>query len=100
MELRNIPFLLILASTFSHAQRFRHSQVGCLLDQSEDVVAKIGCGRKSTITFAVEWYGSSEQELQPWLAIAGCTEDEAKAEARWAARRCQVRPAPEPIFEL
>lgn len=80
---------LCLASPFANAQRFKHSQNGCLLDQSEHVVAKINCGRKSAVTFAVEWYGANNEELQLWLEIAGCSEHEAKTKARWAVAQCQ-----------
>lgn len=91
---------LFLASPFAIAQRLRLSPNGCLLDKSEDVVAKINCGRKSTITFAIERYGANEQELQTWLGVAGCSEDEAMAEARWAATRCQVHRPTETNLEL
>lgn len=89
MILSTAVLALLLASPFANAQRFKPSQNGCLLDQSENVVAKISCGRKSAVTFAVEWYGANEEELQSWLGVAGCSEGEAKAEAWWAVVQCQ-----------
>lgn len=89
MMLSSTFLALILASPVAYTQRFKPSQSGCLLDQYENIVAKINCGRKSAVTFAVEWYGADEEELQLWLEIAGCSESEAKAEAWWAVARCQ-----------
>lgn len=93
-------FALVLASPFANAQRFKPSPDGCLLDQSENVVATITCGRKSAVTFAVEWYGANEEELQSWLEVAGCSESEAKAEAQWAVARCQGQAATGQNLEL
>lgn len=89
MMLPSAVVALALASPFANAQRFKPSPDGCLLDQTEDVVAKINCGRKSAVNFAVEWYGANMEELQSWLEVAGCSEIEAEAEARWAVVRCQ-----------
>lgn len=89
--LRNTALAILLASPFVDAQRFRFSQTGCLLDQSEQIADKISCGRESTVTFAVEWYGADLEQLQSWLVVAGCSKEEARHEAVWVSDRCQAR---------
>lgn len=90
MRIPRAVFALSLALSFADAQRIRVSREGCLVDKAEQIAAEIRCGNKSTVAFAVEWHGADVEELQTWLEIAGCREDEAKAEAVWAAEHCQV----------
>lgn len=89
--LRNIILTFILASPRVSAQHDPKQESGCLKDQSEQVAADIKCGQRSPVTFAVEQYGANAADLQEWLQVAGCSEEEAVAEAIWAAQRCQVR---------
>lgn len=88
MIFSNAIAALLLASPMVSAQRFRLTQKGCLLDKADGVAAKIKCGKRSAVTFAVEWYGGDVQELQSWLGVAGCSEQEAMAEARRAVEHC------------
>ena len=91
----SIAFLaFVLKSPMVQAQRFRVSPQGCLLDQSEKVVTQIKCGRESTVTFAVERYGADNDELRHWLRVAGCSEQEAEAQAQWVVEACQVQSKP------
>lgn len=90
MIFSNAIAALLLVSPLVNAQRFRLTQKGCLLDKADDVIAKIACGKRSTVTFAVEWHGADVQELESWLGVAGCSDQEALAEAQWAVARCQV----------
>lgn len=71
------------------AQHIKLGPTGCLVEHSAQVADDITCGGKSTVVFGVEWYGSDRSQLQSWLEVAGCTEDEAREEALRAADRCQ-----------
>lgn len=75
------------------AQQIRYSPTGCLVERSEHVADAIACGSsssKSVVLFAVEWHGADPRQLRSWLEVAGCTEDEAEAEALRAAERCRL----------
>ncbi|KAF3767038.1 hypothetical protein M406DRAFT_69208 [Cryphonectria parasitica EP155] len=89
MRLPSPLLALLLASPLVDAQRIKMSKTGCLLDLSEQVAGEIKCGKRSTVSFAVEWYGTKVEELQSWLKVAGCSDDEAKTQAAWAAKACQ-----------
>lgn len=73
------------------AQRLTAGQQGCPLDLSTKVATGVRCGTRSTVTFAVEWYGAEVTQLERWFRLAGCGIDEAATEAVWVADRCQTR---------
>lgn len=97
--LRSSVLALRLARPLVDAQRFRFSQTGCLLDQIAPIAAEISCGRDSTVTFAVEWYGADPEQLQSWLEVAGCSRDEARREAAWVSDRCRAEPSTAPTAD-
>lgn len=88
-----ITFTLLAALTsypsLVAGQQIRTSLKGCLLDLSNPIAKGISCGRPNTVHFAVEWYGVDQQELQSWLRVAGCTDEEARSNAAWAAEMCR-----------
>lgn len=83
--------LLSLDPLAAAAQRITAGQQGCPLDLSAQVAAEVQCGTRSTVAFAVEWYGAEVTQLERWFRLAGCGVDEAATEAVWVADRCQTR---------
>lgn len=89
--LQGIVVAVMLASPrVAAAQQYPERKSGCLTDQAEQVAANIQCGQRSMVTFAVEQYGASADDLQEWLQDAGCSMEEARIEAFLAAARCQL----------
>lgn len=83
--------LLSLDPLAAAAQLITAGQQGCPLDLSAQVAAEVQCGTRSTVAFAVEWYGAEVTQLERWFRLAGCGVDEAATEAVWVANRCQTR---------
>lgn len=86
-----VAALLSLDPLVSAAQRFTASSQGCPLDLSAQVAAEVNCGKKSTVAFAVEWYGTETVQLERWFRLAGCGISEAATEAVRVADRCQTQ---------
>lgn len=73
------------------AQRFTKGQQGCPLDLAAKVAAEVKCGKKSTVAFAVEWYGTDAAQLERWFRLAGCGDGEAATEAVRVLDYCKSR---------
>lgn len=83
--------LLSLDPLAAAAQRITAGQQGCPLDLFTKVASGVRCGTRSTVAFAVEWYGAEVAQLEKWFRLAGCGTDEAATEAVRVADRCQTR---------
>lgn len=92
LSMAAIAILLANPHAAATGEKLRLTQHGCLLDLSEQVAAEVRCGKRATVKFAVDWYGTDVNELATWFRLAGCTDVEAASEAAWAAERCQVKP--------